>query len=55
MFFLYNKKTIFKFNEYFFRNTNKWRQCIPYIYTCKFNKMAVPWRYPDYIFYNIDI
>ena len=35
-------KTIFKINEDFFETLNKWRQCVPYLYTCTFNKMTVP-------------
>ena len=29
----------------FFKTLNK-RQCVPYLYTCKLNKMAVPLLYP---------
>ena len=30
----------------FLETLNKGRQCVTYLYTCKFNKIAVPWRYP---------
>ena len=33
-------------SEMFFETLNKWMQSVPYFYTCKFNKMAFPWRYP---------
>ena len=29
----------------FLETLNKCWQCVPYLYTCKFNKMAFPWRY----------
>ena len=45
MSFLYNKKQILNSMKIFFETLNKLRQCVPYLYTCKFNKMAVPWIY----------
>ena len=30
----------------FIETLNKRIQCVPYLYACKVNKMAVPWRYP---------
>ena len=36
MSFLYNKKKQFLNSmKMFFETLNKWRQCVPYIYTCQ--------------------
>ena len=44
--FLYNKKQCLNSMKIFLETLNKRRQFVPYLYTCKLNKMAVPWRYP---------
>ena len=45
MSYLYNKKQFVNSMKIFFETLNKRRQCVPYLYTCKFNKMAVPRGY----------
>ena len=47
MSFLYKKKKQYLNSmKMIFETLNKLRQFFPYLYTCKLNKMALPWRYP---------
>ena len=55
MSFLYNKKTFLNSMKMFFKTLNKRRQYVHYIYTCKFNKMAISWVYLKVDLYRLVI
>ena len=46
MFYIAKKKQFLNSMKMFFETLNKRRQCVHYLYTCKLNNIAVPWRYP---------